>query len=60
MLHPRLAEHCPVPLDLELSIVERINEAVCNIKLPGETIGELSQFGFDSWMAIASVSKDPL
>jgi hypothetical protein len=41
VLHLRLAEHYPVPLDLKLSIVERINEAVCNIKLSGETISEL-------------------
>ena len=57
MLHLRLAEHYPVPLDLKLSIVERINEDVCNIKLSGETIGELYYFGFDTRMAIASVFK---
>ena len=44
VLHPRLAEHCPVPADLDTSIIERINEAVCSTKLAGETFGEFYQF----------------
>jgi hypothetical protein len=44
VLHPRLAEHCPVPPDLDAAIINRINDAVCNTKLAGETFAEFYKF----------------